>query len=74
VSHKNQRGVQDSYSPDVPAWARDNLVLKLLDDQGFSLEVVYDRKFLNGLNSKPLIVITAKRRAPRYWKQRTLRF
>jgi hypothetical protein len=74
VSHKNQRGVQDSYSPDVPAWARDNLVLKLLDDQGFSLEVVYDRKFLNGLNSKPLIVIKAKRRAPRYWKQRTLRF
>ena len=74
MSHKNQRGVQDSYSPDVPAWARDNLVLKLLDDQGLSLEVVYDRKFLNGLNSKPLIVIKAKRRAPRYWKQRTFRF
>jgi hypothetical protein len=74
VSHKNQRGVQDSYSPDVPAWARDNLVLKLLDDQGFSLEVVYDKKFLNGLNNKPLIIIKAKRREPRYWKQRTLRF
>jgi hypothetical protein len=72
VSHKSQRGVQDSYSPDIPAWARDNLVLKLLDDQGFSLEVVYDRKFLNGLNSKPLIVIKAKRREPRHWKQRTL--
>lgn len=74
MSHKSQRGVQDSYSPDVPAWARDNLVHKLLDDQGLSLEVVYDRKFLNGLNSKPLIVIKAKRREPRYWKQRSLRF
>lgn len=72
MSHKSQRGVQDSYSPDVPAWARDNLVLKLLDDQGLSLEVVYDRKFLNGLNSKPLIVIRAKRRKPNYWKQRSL--
>ncbi len=74
MSHKNQRGVQGGYSPDIPAWARDNLVLKLLDDRGLSLEVVYDRKFLNGLNSKPLIVIKAKRREPRYWKQRTLRF
>lgn len=74
MSHKSQRGVQDSYSPDVPAWARDNLVLKLLDDQGLILEVVYDHKFLNGLNSKPLIVIKAKRRTPRYWKQRSLRF
>ena len=74
MSHKSQRGVQDSYSPDVPAWARDNLVLKLLDDQGLSLEVVYDRKFLNGLNNKPLIVIRAKRREPRYWKQRSMRF
>ena len=74
MSHKNQRGVQDSYSPDIPAWASDNLVRKLLDDQGLRLEVVYDRKFLNGLNSKPLIVIKAKRRAPRYWKQRTFRF
>jgi len=74
VSHKNQRGVQDSYSPDIPAWARDNLVRKLLDDQGLRLEVVYDRKFLNGLNSKPLIVIKAKRREPRHWKQRTIRF
>ena len=74
MSHKNQRGVQDSYSPDIPAWASDNLVRKLLDDQGLRLEVVYDRKFLNGLNSKPLIVIKAKRREPRHWKQRTIRF
>ena len=74
MSHKNQRGVQDSYSPDIPAWASDNLVRKLLDDQGLRLEVIYDRKFLNGLNSKPLIVIKAKRREPRHWKQRTIRF
>jgi hypothetical protein len=41
-------------------WARDNLVLKLLDDQGLSLEIMYDRKYLNGLSNKPLIVIRSK--------------
>jgi hypothetical protein len=42
-------------------WARDNLVLKLLDDQGLSLEILYDRKYLNGLSNRPLIVIRSKK-------------
>ena len=46
---------------DIPAWARDNLVLKLLDDKGFRIKVVYDEKYLNGLCKRPLIVIRRKR-------------
>ena len=46
---------------EVPAWTRDNLVLKLLDDKGLRLEVMYDRKYLNSLASQPLIVIRRKR-------------
>ncbi len=45
---------------DVPSWARDNLVLRLLDDHGLKLEVVYDKKYLNGLCNKPLIMIRRK--------------
>jgi len=45
----------------IPAWARDNLVLKLLDDKGMRLEVMYDQKYLNGLENQPLIVIRRKR-------------
>ncbi len=51
----------EPFQGEVPAWARDNLVLKLLDDKGLRLEVMYDQKFLNGLASKPLIVIRGKR-------------
>lgn len=46
---------------DIPAWARDNLVLKLLDDHGLRIRVVYDQRYLNGLCNKPLIVIRRKR-------------
>jgi hypothetical protein len=45
---------------EIPAWARDNLVLKLLDDQGLKLMVVYDRKYIDGLCNKPLIVVRRK--------------
>ena len=61
MSRKIQTGVQnETIRPEVPAWARDNLVLKLLDDQGMRLEVNYDLKYLNGLCSKPLIIIRNK--------------
>lgn len=50
----------ETFLREVPAWARDNLVLKLLDDQGLKLEVIYDRKYLDGLCNKPLIVIRGK--------------
>ncbi|MFB0558840.1 MAG: hypothetical protein ACETVY_06970 [Candidatus Bathyarchaeia archaeon] len=63
MSRKSQKKVHDGpYTGDIPAWARDNLVLKLLDDRGLNLEVVYDRKYLNGLCDRPLIVIRSKRR------------
>jgi len=45
---------------DIPAWALDNLVLRLLDDHGLRVRVVYDEKYLNGLCNKPLIVIRRK--------------
>jgi len=61
VSNRNQRGFQDDFSSEIPSWVRDNLVLKLLDDQGLAVEVVYDRKYLNGLSSSPLIVVRSKR-------------
>ena len=48
---------------DIPAWARDNLFLKMLDDHGFRIRVVYDQRYLNGLSDKPLIVIRRKRDA-----------
>lgn len=61
------RGSNNAYeskssTSDVPAWVRDNLVLKLLDDKGMRLEVMYDRKYLNGLCNKPLIVIKGNAR------------
>ena len=57
---QNKVGTQP-VAGEIPAWARDNLVLKLLDDKGFRLEVMYDQKFLNGMASQPLIVIRGKR-------------
>ena len=63
MNRRNQKEVQERpFKGEIPAWARDNLVLKLLDDQGLSLEVMYDRKYLNGLCAKPLIVIRSKSR------------
>ena len=62
MSRESQNKVRNQpFSGEVPTWARDNLVLKLLDDKGFRLEVMYDRKFLNGLANQPLIVIRGKR-------------
>ena len=49
---------------EIPPWARDNLVLKLLDDYGLTLEVTYDKKYLNGLANKPLIIIKGKLQKP----------
>ena len=56
---RNEAGSQ-SPAMEIPAWTRDNLVLKLLDDNGLKLEIMYDQKYLNGLHSKPLILIRGK--------------
>ncbi|UCH57454.1 MAG: hypothetical protein JSV18_00605 [Candidatus Bathyarchaeota archaeon] len=62
VSRESQNKVGSKYfSKEVPAWARDNLVLNLLDDKDLKLEIMYDKKYLNGLANKPLIVIRRKR-------------
>jgi len=45
---------------DIPAWARDNLVLRMLDDVGFKLRVIYDEKYLHGICDKPLLVISSR--------------
>jgi peptidoglycan/xylan/chitin deacetylase (PgdA/CDA1 family) len=66
VSGESQREVR--HPPrfwDAPAWARDNLVLRLLDNHGLRLEVLYDAKYLDGRASKPLIVIGTKERVRR---------
>ena len=62
VSRKEGQGEvrKESKFKDIPAWARDNLVLKLLDDYGFRIRVVHDQRYLNGLCDKPLIVIRRK--------------
>ena len=66
IKDKSQRGPSIE---EVPSWARDNLVLKLLDDYGLNLEVKYDRKYLDGKASRPLIVIKGKpRRKQTYLK------
>ena len=57
---RNEAGSQ-SPATEIPAWARDNLVLRLLDDNGLKLEIMYDQKYLNGLHVKPLILIRGKR-------------
>lgn len=63
VSRRNHNEVRsETYTQEVPAWVRDNLVLKLLDDQGFIVEIIYDRKYLNGLCNKPLVVIKSRNR------------
>ena len=59
---RNEAGNQ-SHATEIPAWTRDNLVLKLLDDNGLKLEIMYDQKYLNGLHTKPLILIRGKRKA-----------
>ena len=46
---------------DIPAWALDDLVLRMLDDMGFRIRVVYDEKYYNGSSTKPLLVIRKKR-------------
>jgi hypothetical protein len=56
---RNEAGSQ-SPTTELPAWYRDNLVLKLLDDNGLKLEIMYDQKYLNGLSTKPLILIRGK--------------
>lgn len=62
MSRETQNKVRNQpFSGEVPAWVRDNLVLKLLDDRGLRLEIMYDQKFLNGLANQPLIVIRGKR-------------
>jgi len=59
---RNEAGSQ-STATEIPAWVRDNLVLKLLDDKGLKLEILYDQKYLNGLHNKPLIHIRGKGKA-----------
>ena len=56
---RNEAGNQSPVT-EIPAWVRDNLVLRLLDDNGLKLEVIYDQKYLNGLHTKPLILIRGK--------------
>ena len=56
---RNEAGNQ-SRATEIPAWTRDALVLKLLDDNGLKFEIMYDQKYLNGLHTKPLILIRAK--------------
>lgn len=46
---------------DIPAWALDDLVLRMLDDIGFRIRVVYDEKYYSGSSNKPLLVIRRKR-------------
>lgn len=63
MSRRNQNEVRsETYKKEVPAWVRDNLVLKLLDDHGLRVEIIYDRKYLNGLCNKPLVVIKSGNR------------
>ena len=57
---RNEAGSQ-SPATEIPSWARDNLVLRLLDDNGLKLENMYDQKYLNGLHAKPLILIRGKK-------------
>lgn len=63
MSRRNQNEVRsETFKKEVPAWVRDNLVLKLLDDYGLRVEIIYDRKYLNGLCNKPLVVIKSRNR------------
>lgn len=63
MSRRNQNEVRsETFKKEVPAWVRDNLVLKLLDDHGLRVEIIYDRKYLNGLCNKPLVVIKSRNR------------
>ena len=63
VSRKNRNQVRaEQSSGELPSWVRDNLVLKLLDELGLNVEVMYDLKYLNGLSNKPLVIIRGKQR------------
>ena len=57
---RNEAGSQ-SPATEIPAWARDNLVLRLLDDNGLKLEIMYDQKYLNSLHAMPLILIRGEK-------------
>ena len=57
---RNEAGNQ-SHATEIPAWTRDALVLKLLDDNGLKFEIMYDQKYLNGLHTNPLILIRGNR-------------
>ena len=58
---KDQKGaLSETKFRDIPTWARDNLVLKMLNEIGLNLEVVYDKKYLHGICDKPLIVISSR--------------
>ena len=61
MTTENKNKADDTFSDDLPAWVRDNLVLKLLDNKGLKLEVIYDREYLNGKFNMPVIVIRGKR-------------
>lgn len=58
---EGQRKVQNRTKfRDIPAWARDDLVLRFLDSHGLRIRVVCDQRYMNGLSDKPLIVIRRK--------------
>jgi len=56
----HRKALSEAKFRDIPAWARDNLVLRMLDDLGLKLEVAYDKKYLYGICNKPLIVISSQ--------------
>ena len=73
VSHrKDQKGaLSETKFRDIPTWARDNLVLKMLNEIGLNLEVVYDKKYLHGICDKPLIVISSRDKSISLMKSRS---
>lgn len=44
----------------LPAWVRDNEVLRHLYENGIKVEIVYDRKYLTGRADTPLVVCRGK--------------
>lgn len=45
----------------LPGWVRDDLVLKMFDNCGLRVEVLYDKKYRKGLSDKPIIIIRNKK-------------
>ena len=43
-------------SDKLPSWVLDNSVLKVFDDCGIKVEVVYDEKYLSGKANRPLVI------------------